>query len=138
VPLRVAKMQDADAITRVINAAFRHAESFFIERDRIAPEKVCDLLRAGFFLVAEEACVVTGCVYVEPKGERSYLGLLSVEPQLQKTGLGSKLMTPPKITAPKWVATSWTCRLSISGTNYPTFTAAADTSRLAPRRLRPV
>ena len=33
------------------------------------------------------------CVYVELRGDRSYLGLLSVNPQLQKAGLGSTLMT---------------------------------------------
>jgi GNAT superfamily N-acetyltransferase len=90
--VRVAQMQDAEAITRVINAAFRRAESFFIERDRIDPETVRDLLRKGVFLVAEEASVLTGCVYVEPRGDRSYLGLLSVDPESQKSGLGSTLM----------------------------------------------
>ncbi|HXW90545.1 MAG TPA: GNAT family N-acetyltransferase, partial [Terriglobales bacterium] len=34
-----------------------------------------------------------GCVYVEIRGDRSYLGLLSVDPARQKTGLGSKLMS---------------------------------------------
>jgi N-acetylglutamate synthase-like GNAT family acetyltransferase len=90
--VRVAQMQDAQAITRVINAAFRRAESFFIDRDRIEPETVRDLLRKGVFLVAEEAGVLTGCVYVEPRGDRSYLGLLSVNPESQKSGLGSTLM----------------------------------------------
>jgi GNAT superfamily N-acetyltransferase len=36
---------------------------------------------------------VMGCVQVELRGERSYLGLLSVNPDCQKSGLGSKLMT---------------------------------------------
>jgi GNAT superfamily N-acetyltransferase len=31
-------------------------------------------------------------VYVEVRGDRSYLGLLSVDPQHQKLGLGAKLM----------------------------------------------
>jgi GNAT superfamily N-acetyltransferase len=31
-------------------------------------------------------------VYVEPRGERSYLGLLSVDPTSQQGGLGSLLM----------------------------------------------
>ncbi|MGA1987836.1 MAG: GNAT family N-acetyltransferase [Candidatus Sulfotelmatobacter sp.] len=104
--LRVADFHDAEAITSVINAAFRRAESFLIDRDRIDPDEVRRLLQAGAFLVAEDVAaedvagdvaedrgMVRGCVFVELRGDRSYLGLLSVDPQLQKSGLGSKLMT---------------------------------------------
>jgi predicted N-acetyltransferase YhbS len=90
--LRVADVHDAEAITAVINAAFRKAESFLIDRDRIDSQTVRKLLQGGVFLVAEDRGTVRGCVFVELKGDRSYLGLLSVDPQLQKSGLGSKLM----------------------------------------------
>ena len=91
--VRVAGINEAKAITNVINAAFRQAESFFIERDRIDLEKVQSLLRSGEFLVSDEEGLITGCVYVEMKGDRSYLGLLAVDPKAQKSGLGSKLMS---------------------------------------------
>jgi GNAT superfamily N-acetyltransferase len=100
--LRVAETRDTDAIVSVINAAFRQAESFLIDRDRIDFETVRELLQKGSFLVAEntgaesssaEACSLCGCVYVEITGDRSYLGLLAVDPQLQKSGLGSQLMS---------------------------------------------
>jgi GNAT superfamily N-acetyltransferase len=84
-------MADAEAILEVINAAFR-AESFIIDRDRVDLEGVQDLLRKGKFLLADDDGIVAGCVYVEMRGDRSYLGLLSVDPQRQKGGLGSKLM----------------------------------------------
>lgn len=90
--LRVAEMRDAEAIVSVINAAFRKAESFLVDRDRIDLETVHQLLQAGTFLVADDRGVVCGCVYEETRGDRSYLGLLSVNPQLQESGLGSKLM----------------------------------------------
>ena len=90
--LRVAEIRDAEAITSVINAAFRQAESFLIDSDRIDQETVRDLLVKGIFLVAEELGLVRGCVYVELRDGRSYLGLLSVDPQCQKSGLGSQLM----------------------------------------------
>lgn len=92
VRVRVATMADAEAIMGVINAAFRRAESFIIDRDRVDLGGVQDLLRKGKFLLAEEDNIVPGCVYVEMRGDRSYLGLLSVDPQRQKGGLGSKLM----------------------------------------------
>ncbi len=34
-----------------------------------------------------------GCVYVEVKGKRGYLGLLGVQPDRQKSGLGRRLTT---------------------------------------------
>ena len=89
---RVAEIQDAAAIMAVINAAFRRAESFLIDRDRVDLEMVRSLLEKGKFLVAEEDHVLVGCVYVELRGDRAYLGLLSVDPDRQKAGLGSQLM----------------------------------------------
>jgi len=77
----------------VINSAFRRAESYIIDRDRIDLEKVESLMQTGTFLIADDGGALAGCVYVELRGERSYLGLLSVDPQRQKAGLGSTLMT---------------------------------------------
>jgi N-acetylglutamate synthase-like GNAT family acetyltransferase len=93
VQVRIAAPQEAKAITDVINAAFHQAEDFFIERDRITVEQVQLQLSTGEFLVSEENGTITGCVYVEMRGNRSYLGLLAVDPRAQKSGLGSKLMT---------------------------------------------
>ena len=89
---RVADIADTAAITKVINAAFKQAESFFIERDRIDEESVRNFLKTGEFLVAEDGETLTGCVYLEPRGERGYIGLLSVDPSRQRSGLGSQLM----------------------------------------------
>src|SRR5208282_2013725 len=91
--VRVAETHEAQAITAIINAAFRQAESSFIERDRINVDKVQSLLSTGEFLVSEVDGIITGCVYVEMKADRSYLGLLAVDPKAQKSGIGSKLMT---------------------------------------------
>ncbi len=90
--VRVAETQDAEAIVAVINAAFRKAESFFIDGDRIDLETVQKMLQTGSFLVADEHGPLCGCVYLEPRGNRTYLGLLSVDPQHQRSGLGSNLM----------------------------------------------
>lgn len=90
--VRVAEAGDVEAIVSVINIAFRISEGFLIDRDRIDLATVQELFHKGTFLVAEETSVC-GCVYVEPRaGERSYLGLLAVDPRLQKSGIGSQLM----------------------------------------------
>lgn len=107
--VRLAQIQDAESITALINAAFRAAEAFLIDRDRITVETVQSLLQSGKFLLAEnqvagspredppnelaeEGTALRGCVYLEQRGERAYLGLLSVDPRQQKSGLGSALM----------------------------------------------
>ena len=77
----------------VINSAFRVAEEFFCFEDRITLEEVERLFITGTVLVAEIDRVLVGCVYVELRGDRSYLGLLSVDPSQQQGGLGSLLMT---------------------------------------------
>lgn len=92
VPIRVATTVDAARITDVINAAFRIAEGFFIESPRITVAEVEESLAKGDFLLAEIDDKLHGCVYVEMRGTRSYLGLLSVDPSCQQGGLGSVLM----------------------------------------------
>ena len=91
--IRSANEADAEHIVTLINDAFRVAESFFIDGDRITLKEVLEHLQAGEFLLAEDNNRLIACVYLEPRGERTYLGLLSVDPTLQKGGIGSLLMT---------------------------------------------
>jgi len=88
---RVAEPDDAEDIARLVNTAFR-PERFFIDGDRTNPEKVRALLQKGKFLLVEQAGALAGCVYVELRGERGYFGLLAVDPGLQRSGLGSRLV----------------------------------------------
>jgi N-acetylglutamate synthase-like GNAT family acetyltransferase len=90
--LRVAEASDAEGIVAVINPAFRASEGWLVARDRIDLAGAIELFRKGTFLVADDEGVIAGCVYVEPRGERSYLGLLSVHPKRQKSGLARTLM----------------------------------------------
>ncbi len=92
VKVRVAAENDAEALTVLVNVAFRKAESFFVNGDRVTVEFVRASLKKGTFLVTEREKKLSGCVYVEPNGERAYLGLLSVDPEIQRSGIGSKLM----------------------------------------------
>jgi predicted N-acetyltransferase YhbS len=89
--LRVAQLEDADAIARLVNQAFQ-VERFFMEGDRTNPDAVRELLGKGKFLLAEQEGALAGCVYLEPRGARYYLGLLSVDPARQRSGLGALLV----------------------------------------------
>ena len=90
--IRAASEKDLHSITAVINLAFAQVEQFFVDGDRIKEDEVLDDLHKGIFLLAETNGALQGCVYVEPSGNRSYLGLLSVAPGLQQKGTGSQLL----------------------------------------------
>ncbi|HEY2019448.1 MAG TPA: GNAT family N-acetyltransferase [Bryobacteraceae bacterium] len=94
--IRIAEVSEAEAITRLINSAFL-VERFFIDGDRIDLEQVHAFFRKGEFLLAEDASAESGtgpagCAYIEVRGERSYMGLLSIDPSRQRSGLGSRLV----------------------------------------------
>lgn len=77
----------------LINLAFGEAEKFFIDGDRITHNEVVESMRVGKFFLASVGEELVGCVYIEPRGPRAYLGLLSVDPRWQAKGIGSRLMT---------------------------------------------
>jgi GNAT superfamily N-acetyltransferase len=87
VDIRRAGLDDDEDLVRVINLAFQ-PEKFFIAGDRINLTQLRDFKAKGEFLTADGM----GCVYIERRGERCYLGLLSVDPAAQGTGLGRRLM----------------------------------------------
>jgi GNAT superfamily N-acetyltransferase len=88
---RVAQESDVDAIVRLVNAAFI-VERIAFDGDRIDAERVRETMKKAAFLLAEDATGLVGCVSVEVLGGRSYLGLLSVDPGRQGTGLGRRLV----------------------------------------------
>src|SRR6185295_4967854 len=61
--------------------------------DRIDPASVLKLISTGEFLLAEANRQLVGCVSLEPRGEGTYLGLLSVDPTIQQSGIGSRLIS---------------------------------------------
>src|ERR1700736_101232 len=89
--IRRAADEDVERLTRLVNAAFA-VEHVAFDGDRVDAAGVREYMTAGTFLVAEDAAGLAGCVYIEARGESSYLGLLSVEPARQGCGLGRKLM----------------------------------------------
>ncbi len=91
--IRVAADADIEAIRRLVNQAFE-VERFLKKGggDRLQGDgELESLWQRGTFLVKEEDGVPVGCVYVEPRGDRAYLGLLSIAPARQGAGLGRQL-----------------------------------------------
>jgi predicted N-acetyltransferase YhbS len=91
--IRVAKDADIEAVRRLVNQAF-DVERFLKKGggDRLQGDGELEgLWERGTFLLKEEDGVPVGCVYVEPRGNRAYLGLLSIAPARQGVGLGREL-----------------------------------------------
>src|SRR5450759_2225582 len=86
--IRVGEAHEANEILRVTNAAYQ-VENFFIDSDRLDPERLGALLAKRVFLVTDG---MDGCVYVELRGERAYFGPLSVDPACQGSGTGKLLV----------------------------------------------
>jgi ribosomal protein S18 acetylase RimI-like enzyme len=86
----VATSLDAEKLVKLINEAFV-VERVAIEGDRIDQAGVERYLGTGKFLLLESSGAFLGCVYVQKRGDRGYLGLLAVDPALQKRGIGGQL-----------------------------------------------
>jgi N-acetylglutamate synthase-like GNAT family acetyltransferase len=89
--IRAAELADAPAIARLVNDAFR-PERFFSTTDRTDPSKVAALFQKGQFFMLFEDGALAGCVYAELRGQRGYFGLLAVDPQRQRSGIGARLI----------------------------------------------
>lgn len=88
---RSADPADIDAIVRLVNRAFI-AESPYVEGERINADTVREMWTRGTFLLGDDQSQLTACLYIEPRGQRAHLGLVSVEPARQGEGLGAQLM----------------------------------------------
>jgi GNAT superfamily N-acetyltransferase len=89
--IRVGTDDDVPALTRLINAAFV-VEQVVFAGDRVDDLGVRAYMSGGTFLVADDSAGLAGCVYIETRDARSYLGLLSVQPAKQGRGLGRQLV----------------------------------------------
>jgi GNAT superfamily N-acetyltransferase len=107
VVIRHAGREDAPALTRLINAAFVVETGHFKDRERTNEDEVKQWLGSGKFFVVDSLELVNvtnevtkapmsspelmASIYVEPRGEICYFGLLSVDPAQQGRGLGRQL-----------------------------------------------
>jgi GNAT superfamily N-acetyltransferase len=88
---RTAELTDIDAIVRLVNRAFV-AESPYVEGERVNTATLHEMWVRGKFLLGEDQGMLTACIFIEPRGKRAHLGLVSVEPARQGEGLGAQLM----------------------------------------------
>ena len=92
IAFRTAGADDVPRIVTLLNAAFA-MERAFVDRDRTSAEEIAHYLETGTFLVVDaDDGALASCMYLEPRGDRLYLGMLAVSPALQGRGLGRQMM----------------------------------------------
>lgn len=110
-PITIAAIDDIPALVRLINSAYRGEESkkgwtteaYVLDGDlRTDPPALEQLIRTPGSVILKytnDEQVIEGCVFLQERGERLYLGMLSVSPLLQSKGIGKKLMDASHIYA---------------------------------------
>ncbi len=93
--LRVAVHADIDELVRIINRAYA-AEVFCVIGNRTNVNDIHARFDLGTFLVLDDpvdAARLIAAVYVTTGGKRGYMGLLTVDPDVQGRGLSHVLVS---------------------------------------------
>jgi ribosomal protein S18 acetylase RimI-like enzyme len=88
ISVRRATSADVAPLATLVNRAYE-IEAFFVDGNRTNVEEIAELVTQGTFLVLEQAGGLAAAVYVEAGG---YFGMLSVAPEMQGRGLGTRLV----------------------------------------------
>jgi len=91
ISVRRATPDDAASLAELVNDAYR-VERFFVDGDRTNAAELVEMMRAGVFLVLEEAQGLAAAVYLERTDTAIYFGMLSVRANLRGLGLGTRLV----------------------------------------------
>lgn len=100
--VRKAQMQEAGEIAQLINSAYRGessrrgwtTEADLLDGQRTDEEGIRELLKdpSALMLVLVEDSAILGTVYLKTKESKLYLGMLTVNPEIQNRGFGRQLM----------------------------------------------
>lgn len=108
---------DCEALSQLINSAYRGetselgwtTESSLLGGQRTDFEALRDIIRSkdNVILVRKQTGMPIGCVHLEKRIEVCYLGMLTVRPDLQSSGIGKMLLRD----AESWAREKWHCGL---------------------------
>src|SRR5947209_6541454 len=100
---RTATAADVPSLNRLVNSAYRGdgskkgwtTEADLLDGIRTSEHSLSKMIAGSnaVILIAEEENELKGCVYLEQQKNVLYLGMLTVQPELQGKGLGAQLMT---------------------------------------------
>lgn len=98
-----ATLTDVPELVVLINSAYRGesskkgwtTEANLIGGQRIGEEELTEQMSDANAIIlkhTDEDGTITGCVYLQKRAEKLYLGMLTVSPTLQANGLGRRLL----------------------------------------------
>src|SRR5215213_3509923 len=101
--ISAAKLKDVSELNMLVNSAYRGdssrqgwtTEADLLDGIRIDEERLAELIQKQSSVIlkyVDESKKIIGCVHLEKKGDRLYLGMLTVFPLLQSKGIGKELM----------------------------------------------
>lgn len=123
--ITIATLEDVLALEKLINSAYRGetskkgwaSEANLLEGKRITLDELEEIIKNkhNTILKYTENNQIIGSVLLTNKGNKLYLGMLSISPELQNRGLGKKLLQEAEVHAlslglPKIVMTVITIR----------------------------
>lgn len=88
ISVRRATAADAAAVANLVNRAYE-VEVFFVDGNRTNEAEIAEMMTRGAFVVLEHKGGLAAAVFVDATG---YIGMLSVLPEMQKHGLGKRLV----------------------------------------------
>ncbi len=89
--VRLAEQSDAATLAQLINRAYE-VEQFFVDGERTSAAEIAAMQKTGAFFVLDCEGGHAAAVYVTLEGERAQLQMLSVSPEHQGRGLGTRLV----------------------------------------------
>lgn len=100
--IATATLADVPALTQLINSAYRGesskkgwtTEANLLKGSRITKEELTEIIqnKQNTILKCVENSQIIGCVLLSEKENQLYLGMLTVNPELQNSGIGKKLL----------------------------------------------
>lgn len=107
--ITIATLEDASALEKLINSAYRGetskkgwaSEANLLEGKRITLDELQETIKNkdNTILKYTEDNQIIGSVLLTNKGDKLYLGMLSISPELQNRGLGKKLLQEAEVHA---------------------------------------
>ncbi len=101
--IKVSDANDIPALVQLINSAYRGdgskkgwtTEADLLDGTRTDEVNIADLIadaKGGILKCVDEKGKIIGCMNLQKHGDRLYLGMLTVSPELQGAGIGKRLL----------------------------------------------
>ena len=115
---RRATIQDAQAITDLVNSAYRGetskqgwtTEADLLDGLRTTPQEIRQLITGqdSILLLCYRDAMLAGSVHIQKQGNQAYIGMFVVRPDMQGAGIGKQLLEEAETLARKaWEVNSY-------------------------------